>query len=110
MTEVIAKTELIGQRPGEEPFPIVVEIGKPYLHGEDPEEWWCRVSLSPLYEKLHDAVGGDALQSLCLAVSLVIDLLEAFKKKGGSLTHKEGGEFPLEAYAFGAAIKKQKSA
>lgn len=107
MTEIIAKTELMGRRPGEEPFRIVVEIGKPYLRSDDPEEWWCPVSLAPLYEKLHDAVGGDALQSLCLALSLVTDLLVAFKDKGGSLTLKEGGEFPLEAYAFGAAVKRK---
>jgi hypothetical protein len=106
--DVIARTELIGQRPGEEPFPIVIEIGRPYLRRNDPEEWGCPVSLIPLYKKLHDAVGVDAFQALCLGASLVIDLLGGFKEKGGSLSVGKGeGEFPLEAYAFGLAIKEK---
>jgi len=38
---------------------------------------------------------------MCLATSLVIDLLEAYKEKGGKLLMENGDEFPLEAYWFG---------
>jgi len=107
MNEFIAKTELIGQRPGKQPISIVIEIGKPYLRGNDPEEWGCPVSLTPLCKNLRDAVGGDAFQALCLGAALIINLLEDFKEKGGALRFKDGdGEFPLDAYAFGSATKR----
>jgi hypothetical protein len=107
MENCIAKLELIGQNKGEEPFQIVVEIGTPYEKNNDPEEWWCPVSVVPLFKNLHDAVGGGSFQSLCLGVALVLDLLQGFKEKGGVLRLKDGGEeVPLEAYAFGIAIKK----
>lgn len=107
MENCIAKLELEGQLQDQEPFPIVVEIGSPYLKSTDPDEWWCPVSVAPLHEKLHDAIGGDSFQALCLAVALALDLLQGFREKGGILRfEKDGDEVPLEAFAFGAAVKK----
>lgn len=57
MDEYVVRTEFVGQRPGEGPFAIVIEIGKPYQRGNDPEEWACPVSIVPLYEHLRDTVG-----------------------------------------------------
>ena len=104
MENVTATTTMTAQRPSEEPFHITVEIGVPHKVGNDPHEWACPVSIEPLYKKLHDAHGGDALQSLCLAISLVIDLLTSFKLDGGKLLSDNGEDFPLEAYCFGAAM------
>jgi hypothetical protein len=101
---VTATTVITAQRPGEEPFRITVEIGLPYQVGNDPHEWACPVVVEPLYKNLHDAHGGDALQSLCLAISLAIDLLTSFKSDGGKLLSDNGEDFPLEAYCFGAAL------
>ena len=94
------------KRPGEDAFQICVEIGVPSQVNDDPHEWACPVSLKPLYQNLHDAHGGDAVQSLCLAISLVLDLLSGFREKGGKLYNTSGDDFPLEAYSFGPATKK----
>jgi hypothetical protein len=110
MDKVIAKASMFGQRPGEERFEITVEIGAPYQCGGEPEEWACPVAVRPLYERLHDAHGGDSFQSLCLAISLAQDLLQAFREKGGALTYETGELFPLEAYSFGVAKRQDESA
>jgi|SRR5580765_7243247 hypothetical protein len=106
MNSVIAMESLIATRAGEDPFELKIEIGTPYKVGSDPEEWACPLALSPLYQKLHDAHGGNSFQSLCLAASLALDLLHGFLEKGGSLTFPNGDTFPFEAYSFGAATKR----
>lgn len=109
MYQSVVRTEFFGQRPGEAPFAIIIEIGKPYQRGTDPEEWACPVSLAPLYEQLADAAGGDALQALCMAASLILDLLEGFGEAGGTLSYEgSGDQVPLDAYAFGPAGKQGK--
>lgn len=106
MNQVVASETIWVQRKGEEPFEVVIQIGTPYQVGTEPEEWACPVSLSPLYKRLHNAHGGSAFQALCLAASLVLDLLSGVKEKGGAVMIEPGEEFPLEAYAFGAAALK----
>jgi len=103
MDDPIAKTELIGVKPDGSRITITIQVGKPYLSNsaEGFEEWACPVSLSPLYKKLPDARGGDSFQALCIASSLVIDLLSGFKEKGGKLLIDGENEFPLDAYYFG---------
>jgi hypothetical protein len=103
MKNSIAQVSMLGTRPGEKPFQITVEIGTPYQCGTDPEEWACPVAVSPLFEKLHDAHGGDSFQALCLAAALAQDLLHGFIEKGGLLSYDTGEAFPLESYAFGIA-------
>jgi hypothetical protein len=105
MNIVIASEKIFGQRQGEEPFEITVEIGTPYQVGTDPEEWACPVSLSPLFKRLHDAHGGSSFHALCLASSLVLDLLHGFKENGGTLFYSIGEDFPFEAYSFGVATR-----
>lgn len=105
MNTVIASLKIFGQLPGEEPFEIHLQIGTPYQVGTDPEEWACPAALTPLFSRLHDAHGGGSFQSLCLASSLVLDLLQGFKEKGGSLFYSPGQDFPLEAYSFGIATR-----
>lgn len=106
MEKVTASTLINAQRPDEEPFQVSIEVGVPYRVNDDPDEWACPAALKPLYKNLHDAHGGDPVQSLCLALSLVFDLLSAFREKGGKLYMKDGDDFPIEAYRFGVAAKK----
>jgi len=105
MTKTIARTKLIGVRADGERQEIEIKIGTPYKieHEDNLEEWACPVSLEPLYKKLHDAHGSDSFQAMCLAASLVIDLLAAFRENGGRILMESGDEFPLEAYWFGHA-------
>jgi len=103
MNTVIASTKLLAQRHGEDPFEVEVSIGTPYKVDED--EWACPVAVTPLFRKLDDAHGGCSFQALCLASAFVLDLLQGFKEKGGSLFFISGEEFPLEAYAFGIAVR-----
>lgn len=65
------------------------------------KDWACPVSLKPQYNKFSDAPGGAAFQELCLASSLVIDLLYSYIEKGGELP-----DSLLESYCFGRAIRK----
>ncbi len=58
------------------------------------------MSLTPLYNRLHDAHGTGSFQALCLAANLILDLLSDFKEKEGKLLHDDGTEFPLDAYWF----------
>jgi hypothetical protein len=105
MNSVIATESIIAARANEKPFQLRIEIGTPHKIDDEPEEWACSVALSPLYQNLHAAHGGSSFQSVCLAASLVLDLLHSFKEKGGSLTYSTGESFPLAAYSFGAATK-----
>ena len=103
MSQVIATFSLFGQRPGEEPFKITVEIGMPYKSGVNPEEWACPVNVEPLYHRLHDVYGENSFQSLSLAISLAQLLLWDFEDKGGVLLSETGDKFPLEAYSLKSA-------
>lgn len=107
--ELIASTEFLAKLPDGEPFQVRVEIGRPYLSSEDPEEWKCPVSVQGLHPQLPDISGVDSLQSLCLAIRLAFDLLHAFRENGGLLMDSDGAESTnLEAYIhpFGAQPPK----
>jgi hypothetical protein len=103
MKEETAKLEIIGINPGGERIKISAKIGKPYpVEGnEGIDEWACPVSLEPLYKSLHDAHGEGSLQALCLAINLILDLLQSFIEKGGKLVHEDGTRFSIESYSFG---------
>jgi len=105
MSSIVASEKLWAQRPNEDPFEIEIIVGLPYQLGAEPEEWACPVGLKPLYSKLRDVHAGSSFQALCLASALVLDLLDGFKAKGGELFYAPGEGFPLEAYAFGVAVR-----
>lgn len=106
MKSVVASSTIWGQRPGEAPFEIHLQIGTPYQVATDPEEWACPLALTPLFERSREAHGSCAFQALCLASSLALDRLHEFKEKGGALYLAPGEDFPFEAYAFGVASRK----
>lgn len=100
---MVAETRLYGKLAGEEPFEIVIRIGLPY---KSDSAWACPVSIEPLHNSLPDIRGDDSLQSLCLAISMAIDLLSGFKASGGKLLNSTGELFSLEPYSFGAANRE----
>jgi hypothetical protein len=100
---IVASLSIDAITPEGEVFVILVEIGAPYEHEDG--DWACSASLRGLYHRLADARGVDAFQVLCMAIALVQDLLQGHREKGGRLL-VDGEDFPLEAYAFGAAIRR----
>ncbi len=87
-----------------EPLVVELEIGTPYRCASG--EWACPLALGGLHDRLPDAHGADSFQALCMAIALAQDLLQGFRENGGRL-FIEGEDFPLEAYAFGPAIRRQ---
>ncbi|MBV8798655.1 MAG: hypothetical protein JO208_02430 [Alphaproteobacteria bacterium] len=104
---MIARVELFGRHPGEDRFPVIVEIGNPYCATENPSEWACPISVTPFRTDLHDMHGSDSLQALCLAIGLALKLLDGFRVDGGRLEFDDGEEFPLESYSFSFKISAE---
>jgi hypothetical protein len=96
-----AKFTLIGKFPGKEDMDVVVEIGIPYQARDDPSEWACPISVSPLYASLPDQHGVDEFQSLFLAMRLALSLLKGFTDDGGSLLVIDE-KFPGQNFSFDA--------
>jgi hypothetical protein len=90
VTATIAEERLVALRPSGERVRIVAAIGAPYEVG--PEEWACPVSLAGLHERLHAVHGGSSLQALCLAASVLRQLLTSFVEDGGRLLYEDGTE------------------
>ena len=66
---------------------LIVRIGRPYQAADG--EWACPVETEGLHGRHPDICGTDSLQSLCLASSLVRQLLEDFVAKGGKVLHPD---------------------
>jgi len=103
MNDPVAKALIVGIRPTGERIEIQFSVGQPYR--EVSGNWRTPVTLTPLYKQLAGGAGEDAMQSLCLALSLGIDLLDKFEDDGGQLFHDDGTKFSLKAYVFGLANK-----
>lgn len=108
MNDPVATAFIVGVRPTGERIEIEFSVGHPYR--EDAGNWRAPVTLTPLYKQLAGAAGEDAMQSLCMALSLGIDLLGKFQEDGGMLFHDDGTEFSLKPYAFGLASKMGRTA
>jgi hypothetical protein len=103
-TPTVARTSIDAISPEGGAFTIDLEVGTPYQR--ETGEWACPVALHGLYDRLAEACGENSFQALCMAISLAQDLLQSFRDKGGKLL-MDDEDFPLEAYAFGAAIRRQ---
>jgi hypothetical protein len=108
MNTIIASMKVWVAHEGQPPFEVTLQIGTPYQKPDDPEMWACPVSLQPLYKNLSEARSDCAFQALCLASSLVLDLLHGVKEQGGTVQLSPGEDFPFEAYAFGVAARAEK--
>jgi hypothetical protein len=92
----IAEQKLVALRPSGEHVRVVAALGSP--SEIRPGEWACPVSLSGLYTQLQEIHGGSSLQALCLAASVLRQLLTSFIEDGGQLLHEDGVEpFSIES-------------
>jgi uncharacterized protein DUF6968 len=97
MTDPIAAAEFDALLPSGERRRITLKIGRPYRASTG--EWRCPMALDGLQERLPDAAGEDSLQSLCLALRLLMSQLEGFVGRGGQLFFADGTDhLPLDAY------------
>lgn len=93
----IAESRIRCLPPKGKPFTIHVQIGQPVK--VDKAVWACPVDMKPLYKRLGPICGEDSLQSICLALRLIKDLLRDAQKKGNQLRiPRTKHAFPLEAY------------
>jgi len=96
MTEVVASTDLLCVRPDGESVRVSAALGRPYQTSAG--DWACPVALSGIHDSLSDAHGVDSLQALCLAATLLRELLARELERGCKLLYQNGGEeFPLDA-------------
>ena len=101
---MIADEKLVALRPSGERLEVVASIGLPYRVG--PEEWACPASLAGLHERLHDVHGASSLQALCLAASLLRQLLTGFVEDGGRLLHDDGAQvFSIASCFSGVGLR-----
>jgi hypothetical protein len=98
MKTLVASDDITAVKPNGDRITIEVRVGMPYQR--DVDEWGCPVSLSPLFNNIHDAVGSSSFQSICLALALILKLLTHFREDGGTLGHDDGTPYPLEAHFF----------
>ncbi|NCB64379.1 MAG: hypothetical protein EOM52_12450 [Clostridia bacterium] len=98
MDDPVATMEMVAVHPDGTRTPLIVEVGKPFRM--DTGVWACPVSGEPVVPNMPGIFGEDSMQALCLALSLVFDLLSNFKKKGGALLGEGDQEFLLEVYCW----------
>ena len=106
MDEAIAEQAIVCVRASGERLKAVASVGRPYQVG--PEEWACQVSLTGLFERLHDIHGMSSLQALCLAASALRLLLGYFAEDGGQLYYSDG-QTPFDMDATFSKIGKHGS-
>ena len=74
-------------------FAIAIELGKPVVKDEANRNWECHLSITePLMHRPVNVGGYDALQALCLAISLAQFHLREFLKYGGRLLYPDSDE------------------
>ena len=97
MTDPIVRTEFSLALPSGERRTVTLCIGQPYRASTG--EWRCPIALEGLQDRLADAAGEDAFQSLSLALRLLMSQLEAVVQRGGKVFYPNSElEVPLEAY------------
>jgi len=62
-------------------FSVTIQIGRPYLAPSG--EWACPVEMAGWHNGLQDIRGEDSMQALCLALTLVRQLLTSYVQDGG---------------------------
>jgi uncharacterized protein DUF6968 len=96
VAEYIAEEKLSARSRSGQRVEVTAAVGRPYPVGQD--EWAYPVSLAGLHDHLHDVHGASALQALCLAASLLRQLLTHFVRDGGELRHRgDGHAFDIAA-------------
>jgi hypothetical protein len=88
LVDPIAAMRLVGLDASGARRDIVMEVGRPYALERDAA---CPVALWGLDGNYGDAPGTDTLQALCLAVSLALSQLRAYRERGGRLFYASDG-------------------
>jgi hypothetical protein len=104
----MATRRFIGVDPTGSERLISMRIGRPYKISDD--EWACPAATDGLVGRHPDVHGGDALQALCLGISLVRSVVEDFLEKGGRLLDRKDKTEWLRAdvaAVFGSVAKRQ---
>jgi hypothetical protein len=108
-SRLVAETRFRGQRPGGVEVTIELRVHEPVQ--TRASEWTCLVELNGLDAEGAPIVGGDAVQSLCLALGFAASMLRDFVAGGGTLRFDDDDatEVPLEAY-FGPFLQSDHTA
>ena len=95
----MAKLQVVGVRPDGARLELKAEIGRP--REERDGRWACSIEIVPLETQPEDVRGTDSFHAVWLACALVLKLLENLRAEGWNLQHRDGSEFPLDAYRTG---------
>ena len=96
--DTVAQIRLLRVSSAGTKLPVEVRIAKPYYDGKF---WKCPVYLEGFHTKIPDICGMDSLQSLCLAIKMVGELLLHIQQEGDRVIFEHDEEeqnFPFEAY------------
>ena len=97
MTDPIATADFSVVLTSGERRSVSLRIGRPYR--APTGEWRCPMALDGLQDKLPDAAGEDAIQTLCLALRLLFSQLESVVQRGGKVFYATTeDQVQLEAY------------
>lgn len=91
----VATLMLRYEEPRREPRRILIAIGTPYR--TEDGDWVCPVAIDGLAARLADIRGTNALQALCLGISVIRMRLEDVLHKGGLLRCDDGTPFDIGA-------------
>jgi hypothetical protein len=86
--EEIATRDFVHVGPDGVRRPVKLRLGRPYR--ADTGGWACPAELEGLEPRYVDARGEDALQALCLAITLLRSRLEDRSASGGKLLYADG--------------------
>jgi hypothetical protein len=90
----IASTTFVAVKADGSRTTVCFSLAAPEL-SPDAQFWRCTISLEPLYSNLARIAGDTSMQSLTLALSLGIGLLNGFISHGGRLEYESGEEYSL---------------
>ena len=82
---------------------------RPPFEGDD-KRWVASVQIKPLQEKPLEVRGVDSFHAVWLACSLVLKLMVELRASGARIEHRDGSEFPLDAYLAGLGGAAEKPA
>lgn len=89
MNDLIVETEIVSVGADGTRHPMTIEIGKPYPDGQD---FACRVALRGLHDHIAPIIGGDQMQALVLAISLIRSQLQVLEEQGYKIILPEDTE------------------
>jgi hypothetical protein len=87
MRHWIAEEVLDAITPSGQRIRVRAALGQPYNIAED--EWACPVTVEGIHPDLGDIHAASSLQALCLAASVLRQLLTAFTDEGGQLKYQD---------------------